>query len=100
MTELVLKAGRAKRGATEMPDAASFLRERVEEVGCVVLSDRATECVREGVLGTVLGVGGCVDDRWPGFGVWAVLIKRETDPEPGCRASPIERCWLTVGKLP
>ena len=98
MTGLVLETSCAKRGATEISEAVSFLRERAEEGGCAVLSDRATECTREGVLGTILGVGGCIDDRWPGFGVWAVLIERETDLEPGYRASPIERCWLTVSK--
>lgn len=80
MTELALEMGRAKRGATEGFDTASVLRERLEAAGSVVPSDWATECVREGVLGTTLGVGGCIDDRWPGFGVRVVVIEREKDP--------------------
>ena len=81
-----------------MSEALGFLWESEEGVGCADLSDRATECVREGVPGTILGVGGCIDDRWPGFGGWAVLLKREADLEPERRTSLIERCWLVVGR--
>jgi hypothetical protein len=70
------------------------------EVGCASLSDRTTECIREGVVGTIFGVGGCMDERWPGFGVWAVLFEREADLESERGTSLMERGWLEVGKPP
>lgn len=62
MTDWVRGTGRAKFEGAEVSDALGLLWER-EEVGCASPSDRTTECIREGVLGTIFGVGGCIDDR-------------------------------------
>lgn len=98
MAKWVPETGRAKNGVTAAPRVLSLVER--EEVGSAGLSDRKIDCLREGVVGNTLGVGGCIDNRWPGFGVWAVLMEQEADRELERRTSPMERCWFVVGRPP